>query len=302
MAKKNSLGRGLDSLFLENDEPDTGSVSMLRVSDIEPNPLQPRKTFDNEALGQLADSISRHGLLQPIAVRTNECGFYRIIAGERRWRAAKMAGLIEIPAIIYDMDDKKAAELALIENLQREDLNPIEEALAFRALINDSDMTQEECAGQIGKSRSAVANSLRLLDLPDAVVTMVANGDLSAGHARAILSLIKEEDKLALAQRVIEKSMSVRETEAAAKALNEAAKAEAEAKNVPAEDDHAARMAQSYLRALEQRVTENLGRRFRILDAQDGKQKTIEISYENSDDLEALLRLLCGDTFFENNI
>lgn len=302
MAKKNSLGRGLDSLFLENDEPDTGSVSMLRVSDIEPNPLQPRKTFDNEALGQLADSISRHGLLQPIAVRTNECGFYRIIAGERRWRAAKMAGLIEIPAIIYDMDDKKAAELALIENLQREDLNPIEEALAFRALINDYDMTQEECAGQIGKSRSAVANSLRLLDLPDAVVTMVANGDLSAGHARAILSLIKEEDKLALAQRVIEKSMSVRETEAAAKALNEAAKAEAEAQNAPPEDDHAARMAQSYLRALEQRVTENLGRRFRILDAQDGKQKKIEISYENSDDLEALLRLLCGDTFFENNI
>ena len=302
MAKKNSLGRGLDSLFLENDEPDTGSVSMLRVSDIEPNPLQPRKTFDNEALGQLADSISRHGLLQPIAVRTNECGFYRIIAGERRWRAAKMAGLIEIPAIIYDMDDKKAAELALIENLQREDLNPIEEALAIRALINDYDMTQEECAGQIGKSRSAVANSLRLLDLPDAVVTMVANGDLSAGHARAILSLIKEEDKLALAQRVIEKSMSVRETEAAAKALNEAAKAEAEAQDIPAEDDHAARMAQSYLRALEQRVTENLGRRFRILDTQDGKQKKIEISYENSDDLESLLRLLCGDTFFENNI
>ena len=167
MAKKNSLGRGLDSLFLENDEPDTGSVSMLRVSDIEPNPLQPRKTFDNEALCQLADSISRHGLLQPIAVRTNECGFYRIIAGERRWRAAKMAGLIEIPAIIHDMDDKKAAELALIENLQREDLNPIEEALAFRSLIEDYDMTQEEVSLKVGKSRSAIANSIRLLDLPD---------------------------------------------------------------------------------------------------------------------------------------
>lgn len=304
MAKKNSLGRGLDSLFLENDEPDTGSVSMLRVSDIEPNPLQPRKTFDNEALGQLADSISRHGLLQPIAVRTNECGFYRIIAGERRWRAAKMAGLIEIPAIIYDMDDKKAAELALIENLQREDLNPIEEALAFRSLIDDYDMTQEECANQIGKSRSAVANSLRLLDLPDAVVSMVADGDLTAGHARAILSLIKEEDKLALANRVVEKSLSVRETEAAAKALNEIARAEqqAEEQKTDAEDDHAARMAQSYLRSLEQRVTESLGRKFRILDAQDGKQKKIEIAYENSEDLEALLKLLCGDAFFENNI
>ena len=302
MAKKQSLGRGLDSLFLENDAPDTGSVSMLRVSDIEPNPLQPRKTFDNEALAQLADSISRHGLLQPIAVRSNECGFYRIIAGERRWRAAKMAGLIEIPAIIYDMDDKKAAELALIENLQREDLNPIEEALAFRSLINDYDMTQEECASQIGKSRSAVANSLRLLDLPDAIVTMVADGDLSAGHARAILSLIREEDKLTLAQRIIERAMSVRETEAAAKALNEIAKADKETESTPPVDDHAAKMAQSYLRSLEQRVTENLGRKFRILDAQDGKQKKVEISYDNNEDLEALLKLLCGDTFFENNI
>ncbi len=303
MAKKNSLGRGLDALFIENDEPDTGSVSMLRVSDIEPNPLQPRKTFDNEALGQLADSISRHGLLQPIAVRSNECGFYRIIAGERRWRASKMAGLVEIPAIIYDMDDKKAAELALIENLQREDLNPIEEALAFRALINDYDMTQEECASQIGKSRSAVANSIRLLDLPDAVVTMVANGTLSAGHARAILSLIREEDKLLLAQRIEEKSMSVREAEASAKALNDIARAEAAAeKQDETPDDPTTRMAQSYLRSLEQRVTENLGRRFRILDAQDGKQKKIEISYEDNDDLEALLKLLCGNTFFENNI
>lgn len=305
MAKKNSLGRGLDSLFLENEAPDTGSVSMLRVSDIEPNPLQPRKTFDNEALCQLADSISRHGLLQPIAVRSNECGFYRIIAGERRWRAAKMAGLIEIPAIIHDMDDKKAAELALIENLQREDLNPIEEALAFRSLIDDYDMTQEECANQIGKSRSAVANSLRLLDLPDAVVAMVADGELSAGHARAILSLIREEDKLTLSRQVVEKSMSVRETEAAAKALNAAAKAAAEAaaqENIPSPEDHAAMMAQSYLRSLEQRVTQSLGRKFRIFDNADGKAKKIEICYENSEDLEALLKLLCGDGFFDNSI
>ena len=201
------------------------------------------------------------------------------------------------------MDDKKAAELALIENLQREDLNPIEEALAFRALINDYDMTQEECASQIGKSRSAVANSIRLLDLPDAVVTMVANGTLSAGHARAILSLIREEDKLLLAQRIEEKSMSVREAEASAKALNDIARAEAAAeKQDETPDDPTARMAQSYLLSLEQRVTENLGRRFRILDAQDGKQKKIEISYEDNDDLEALLKLLCGNTFFENNI
>jgi ParB family chromosome partitioning protein len=165
-------------------------------------------------------------------------------------------------------------------------------------------MTQEECASQIGKSRSAVANSIRLLDLPKPVVDMVANGDLSAGHARAILSLIREEDKLSLSAQVVEKSLSVRETESLAKALNAAAKAAEEAaqeeETSPA-DDHAARMAQSYLRALETRVTQSLGRKFRILDT-DGKQKKIEISYENSEDLEALLKLLCGDTFFENNI
>ena len=263
-----------------------------------PNPLQPRQTFDNEALGQLADSIARHGLLQPIAVRTNESGFYRIIAGERRWRAAKMAGMIELPAIIYDMDDKKAAELALIENLQREDLNPIEEALAFRSLIEDYGMTQEETANQIGRSRSAVANSMRLLDLPEAVITMVADGDITAGHARAVLSLIREEDKLPLAQRIAEKSLSVREAEAAAKALNELAKASAQPA-APQSEDHNAVMAQSYLRSLETRVAQTLGRKFRILDAPDGKQKKIEIAYENSEDLEILLKALCGEDFFE---
>lgn len=303
MAKKNSLGRGLDSLFLENDETDKSSISMLRVSEIEPNPTQPRKKFDNEALAQLADSIARHGLLQPIAVRENESGFYRIIAGERRWRAAKMAGLIEIPAIIYDMDDKRAAELALIENLQREDLNPIEEALAFRTLIRDYGMTQEDTANQIGKSRSAVANSLRLLDLPDEVVEMVADESISAGHARAILSLTRQEDMLLLAQRIIEKSMSVRETEAAAKALNiQAQNEEAQPDTASArneEEEHRAQMAQSYLRSLERRVSSNLGYRFRILDAGEGKPKKIEITYNAQDDLESLLCRLCGADFFK---
>lgn len=300
MPKKNSLGRGLDSLFLENDETDKSSISMLRVSEIEPNPAQPRKNFDNEALAQLADSIARHGLLQPIAVREHESGFYRIIAGERRWRAAKMAGLIELPAIIYDMDDKKAAELALIENLQREDLNPIEEALAFRTLIKEFGMTQEDTANQIGKSRSAVANSLRLLDLPDEVVAMVADGSISAGHARAILSLDREEDMLPLAQRIVEKTLSVRETEAAAKALN----ALAAQSDKPAEDtepDHDTKMAMSYLRSLEKRVSDSLGRKFRILDAGDGKPKKIEITCDDSEDLEDLLRRLCGEDFFEGD-
>lgn len=298
MAKKNSLGRGLDSLFLENDETDKSTVSMLRVSEIEPNPAQPRKHFDNEALAQLADSIARHGLLQPIAVREHESGFYRIIAGERRWRAAKMAGLIELPAIIYDMDDKKAAELALIENLQREDLNPIEEALAFRTLIRDFGMTQEDTASQIGKSRSAIANSLRLLDLPDAIVEMVADGTISAGHARAILSLNREEDMTVLAQRIVERTLSVREAEAMAKSLNALA-ASAAAPKEDAEPDHNTQMVQSYLRALEKRVTENLGYKFRILDAGDDKPKKIEITYTGNEDLEEILKKLCGEEIFE---
>ncbi len=299
MAKKNSLGRGLDSLFLENDETDKSTVSMLRVSEIEPNPTQPRKHFDNEALAQLADSIARHGLLQPIAVRTHDSGFYRIIAGERRWRAAKMAGLIEIPAIIYDMDDRKAAELALIENLQREDLNPIEEALAFRSLIRDYDMTQEDAATRIGKSRSAVANALRLLDLPDEIVEMVADSTITAGHARAILSLNRKEDMLPLAKRIADLSLSVREAESAAKNLNALA-AQASVSQKEEAPDHNAQMVQSYLRSLEKRVTEAIGYKFRILDAGDDKPKKIEITYIGNEDLEEILKKLCGEEIFES--
>lgn len=301
MSKKPSLGRGLDSLFLENNEDDTsGSIMMLRVSEIEPNPTQPRKHFDPEALAQLADSIARHGLLQPIAVRETDSGFYQIIAGERRWRAAKMAGLIEIPAIQYDMDDRKAAELALIENLQREDLNPIEEALAFRSLIRDYGMTQEETAQQIGKSRSAVANSMRLLELPDAVVQMVADGRISAGHARAVMSLIKCDDMVPFAEQIIEKELSVREAEAGAKVLNERAKQEEIGIQPAPPVSRTEQMAASYIKQLERRVTESLGRRFRILDAGDGKPKKIEITYEGNEDLEAILKRLCGDDFFDH--
>ena len=299
MAKKNSLGRGLDSLFLENDEPGSNTVSVLRVSEIEPNPTQPRKHFDTEALQSLADSIARHGLLQPIAVREHEIGFYRIIAGERRWRAAKMAGLIEIPAIIYEMDDKKAAELALIENLQREDLNPIEEAAAFRALIQDFDMTQEEMSQQIGKSRSAIANAMRLLDLPSPILSLVAEGTLSAEHARAILSLDREEDMHTLAAKIIERTLSVRETEAQAKLLNAQAAQQAMGLTEEEAPDKTAIMTQSYLRSLERRVSSTLGRRFRIIDGGKGKAKRIELTYEGNDDLEVILKRLCGEDFFE---
>ena len=296
MAKKNSLGRGLDSLFLENNEPSGNTVSMLRTSDIEPNPAQPRKHFDETALGELADSISRHGLLQPIAVRESESGFYQIIAGERRWRAAKLAGLSELPAIIYDMDDRKAAELALIENLQREDLNPVEEAAAFRTLIEQYGLTQEDAAQQVGKSRSAVANTLRLLELPEKILAMISANELTAGHARALLSLKNPADAEPFAARMAETGMSVRQAEAEAKLLNRKFEEGPKETQKPADDGG---VAASYMRSVETRAERVLGRHFRIFDAGDGKTKKVEIQYSDSDDLEDLLKRLCGEDFFD---
>lgn len=298
MPKKPSLGRGLDSLFLENDEAERSSVAMLRTADVEPNPYQPRKHFDEEALASLADSISMHGLLQPIAVRRSMGGFYQIIAGERRWRASKIAGLTEIPAIIYEMDDKKAAELALIENIQREDLNPIEEAIALRTLINDHGLTQEDASRRIGKSRSAIANALRLLDLDDEIVSLVADRKLSPGHARAVMSLKRKEDMLGFALRICEKELSVREAENEAKLINLRAEKEANGTEEKA-SDHDSAMTQSYLRSLERRATQTLGNKFRIFDPGKGKPKKIEITYSENDDLETILKRLCGDDFFE---
>ena len=297
MPKKPSLGRGLDSLFLENEEAEKSSVSMLRTSDVEPNPHQPRKHFDEEALASLADSISMHGLLQPIAVRRSMGGFYQIIAGERRWRASKIAGLSEIPAIIYDIDDKKAAELALIENIQREDLNPIEEAIALRTLINDYGLTQEDASRRIGKSRSAIANALRLLDLPEKIVSMVADGKLSPGHARAIMSLKRKKDMLPFALRICEKELSVRDAEHEAKLIN--LRAEKEARGEENEPTRESAVAQSYLRSLERRASQTLGNKFRIYDPGKGKAKRIEITYTENDDLETILKRLCGDDFFD---
>lgn len=297
MPKKPSLGRGLDSLFLENEEAEKSSVSMLRTSDVEPNPHQPRKHFDEEALASLADSISMHGLLQPIAVRRSMGGFYQIIAGERRWRASKIAGLSEIPAIIYDIDDKKAAELALIENIQREDLNPIEEAIALRTLINDYGLTQEDASRRIGKSRSAIANALRLLDLPEKIVSMVADGKLSPGHARAIMSLKRKKDMLPFALRICEKELSVRDAEHEAKLIN--LRAEKEVRGEENEPTRESAVAQSYLRSLERRASQTLGNKFRIYDPGKGKAKRIEITYTENDDLETILKRLCGDDFFD---
>ena len=219
MAKK-GLGRGLDALMFENStsvgEERKDGISLLRVADVEPNPKQARKKFDNASLSDLAQSISRHGVLQPIVVRKKENGFYEIIAGERRWRACKMAGIQEIPALIKDVTDINAAELSLVENLQREDLNPVEEAYGYKNLIEQFGLTQEEAADKVGKSRASVANMMRILSLPQKTLSLVEDGLLSFGHARALVALagvIDDEELYKTAKYVSENDLSVRETE-----------------------------------------------------------------------------------------
>ncbi len=296
-AKKseNRMGRAFYDIFDDNMiETKKGSGEMLRIADIEPRRDQPRKTFERESLEALADSISAYGVLQPIIVRENSTlpGLYEIIAGERRWRAAKMAGLSEIPAIIFDGDDLKTAQVSLIENIQREDLNPIEEALAYEMLIDRFDLTQDQVAKQVGKSRSAVTNALRLLDLPEEVLDMLKSGELSAGHARALLGLHNREDIVPLAVKITNRDLSVRETEAAVKKLNAP----------PEEDDLDILDTQGqiklYMKELENRSRSILGRNVRI--THTPKKKAIEICYETNDDLESLLKTLCGEQIFDN--
>ena len=290
--KKNSgLGRGLDAIFLDNTiekeaENSENRISLLRISLVDPKSDQPRKNFDKNALEELADSISQHGLLQPILVREYGEGRYQIIAGERRFRASKIAGLTEIPAIILDKDDKKAAEIALIENIQREDLNPIEEAMALKALAEEYYLTQEDLSVKIGKSRSAIANAVRLLDLPEAVLSMVAKGEISAGHGRTLLGLKNREDMILLAKRVVEADLSVRSLEEEVKRANKPKKPEPEEEPLPLVD---------YFRELELRVQSHLGRKVKI--EGKGRKKTITLYYEDNEDLDELLETVCGKDF-----
>jgi ParB family chromosome partitioning protein len=280
--KLTGLGRGLDAILVDSDYTSGDSITSVRINDVEPNREQPRKQFSQEELEALSDSIVKYGVISPITVR--KVGErYVIIAGERRWRAARMAGLSEIPVIIISADDKKAAEIALVENIQRSDLNPVEEAQAYAALIDQYGMTQEEVAEQIGKSRSSVTNSLRLLDLPDAVLSMLAAGKLSSGHAKVLLG-IKDGEKLkTAAEKVAELELSVRETEKLVKSLLSEPKPE---KEMPAID---------YTKALETSVQQKLGRTVKI--KQNGAKSSITIGFSDNNDLETVLRLLCGDEF-----
>ncbi len=217
--KKGGLGRGLESLFEDAARDVGGPVSTLPLREIEPDKDQPRKDFDEQALSELADSIARHGLLQPIAVRAAAGGAYKIIAGERRWRAARLAGLSEVPVVIKDVTDAEAMELALIENLQREDLDPVEEAMGYRQLMERCELTQEQTAQKIGKSRSAIANSLRLLNLPDDVLAFLKEGKLSTGHAKVLLGLPDAALMKQAAEAVVGQNLNVRQTEALCKKL-----------------------------------------------------------------------------------
>lgn len=302
MAKKGGLGRDyfsvLDDNMVENKK---GAAELVRISDIEPRKDQPRKTFGRESLEQLAESIGTYGVLQPIIVRENVAlpGTYEIIAGERRWRAAKMAGLTEIPAVILDGDELKAAQVSMIENIQREDLNPVEEALGYKALIERFGLTQDQVAKQVGKSRSAITNMLRLLDLPDSILTQLRDGDLSMGHARALLGLDRAEDMPVLAQKIIEKGLSVREVEAAVKRMNDLAARDEEEDMPDAAEKSELSQRRVYMRDLEHRITEHLGRKARI--TVTPKKKVLEISYSDDDDLTALLETICGNDIFDEN-
>jgi len=299
MAKKNSgLGRGLDAIFLNNAiEEDSTSlenkISSLSLSLIDPKSDQPRKYFDKEALEELSESIRENGLLQPILVREYGAGRYQIIAGERRFRACKLAGLAEIPAIVLDRTDKDAAQIALIENIQREDLNPLEEAMAYKSLAEEYGMTQEELSERIGKSRSAIANSVRLLDLPEAILAMVAARELSAGHARTLLGVKDPDDMLLLAQLAAEQGISVRRLEEEVKKINRPKKL------TPAEDSEPPIPFVDYFREMELKIQRTIGRKAEI--KEKGKKKTLTLYYEDNEDLDELLKALCGSDFLDED-
>ena len=286
---KRGLGKGLDSIFSENMEEEKSGLTMLRLADIEPRKGQPRKVFDPEALSQLADSIAANGIIQPIVVRKTKGGLYEIIAGERRFRASKMAGLTEVPVVIMDIDDQKTAELSLIENIQREDLNPVEEASAYKILMETFHLTQEMLAQRVGKSRSAITNSLRLLDLPAEVLKMLSDGDLTAGHARALLGLIIKNDITRVAELITLKGLSVRATEDLVRKLN--AEASKPITEISEADEEKGEI--NYITELEKALRRKFGRKVKIF--QGKKSKRIELEFSDDRDLQTLLTQIGGD-------
>ncbi len=282
MASQKGLGKGLGALLGDFDEEVSGNTpyQVLPIYKVEPNPNQPRQDFDEVELQSLSDSIAEHGVVQPLTVRQLESGYYQIIAGERRWRAARMAGLSEVPAVIIEADDKKTMELALIENLQRQDLNPVEEALGYRSLMDDYGLSQEETATRVGKSRPAVANALRLLNLSPEILDKLRRGELSAGHARAILSLKSEKKQLEAAQKIIALGLSVRQAELLCKNMSKE----------PVASTKEPVLKVDYVAECEKQLSKHLGRGVKIV---TGKKKgRFELEYYGEEDLQVLLDAL----------
>ena len=280
--KKGGLGKGLEAIFAENTAETKGTIT-LKLGDIEPNRDQPRKDFSDEALNELADSISQHGIIQPLLVRPIFTGGYQIVAGERRWRAARMAGLTEVPVIVREMDDAEFMELALIENLQREDLTPLEEARGYLSLMEGHDFTQDEISKTVGKSRPAITNALRLLNLPEEIQKMVDMGELSAGHARTLLSFKNPEDMMNAAKKAAAEGISVRELEKLAKRSNQG----------KVEKEVSAKPKNHYYEEVRLALNEHLGRKIKI----DGTKKKgiIQIEFYGEDDLKNLIRELSSN-------
>ena len=275
--KKGGLGRGLDAIFAENTQESGSGAVMLRISELEPNREQPRKDFDEKAMAELADSISQHGVLQPLLVRPIFGGGYQIVAGERRWRAARMAGLAEVPAMVREMNDGEVMELALIENLQREDLTPLEEARGYQTLLEKYELTQEEVAKTVGKSRPAVTNAMRLLGLPQEIQDMVERGELSAGHGRALLAFADEELMVAVARKAAAEGLSVRQLEKLAKKAAQ----ESSGKETPVVSRC------TYFDEVELSLHEHLGRKVRV--AGNGKKGVLQIEFYGEEDLQRLM-------------
>ena len=285
-AKKSGLGRGLSEIFMQNESEDTNSVVTLKISEIEPNKKQPRQDFEPEALNELSDSIAQHGVLQPLVVRPVFGDGYEIVAGERRFRAARMAGLTEVPVVIRELTDEQTIELALIENLQREDLSDLELAMGYQSLIKEYDLTQEQIASIVNKSRSSVANALRLTKLPESVKTLLTNGDISSGHARAILGLTNDEIMEAVAREVIENEMSVRETEKRVQEINNDGEAIQEKQVVVKEKTD---KRPQYYREVELSLTESFGRKV-FVNQKNKSSGTLVLEFYGEEDLKELLK------------
>lgn len=281
--KKSGLGKGLDSLFYDNsiEEISGGAANKLKIMEIEPNHNQPRKTFEETSLSELADSISKHGVLQPLVVRPMSNGTYQLVAGERRWRAARIAGLTEVPVIIKELTDEETTEIAMIENLQREDLNPLEEALGYKFMMDELKITQEQAAEKVGKSRPVIANALRLLKLPEQIQEMVKNNVISSGHARALLGFGSEKEMIIAANLIVKEDLSVRDIEKLVKESKKETK-----------DKKAPEKKEKYYSEVELALKENLGRKIKIKKNSNKESGILEIEFFDKSDLSSLAMML----------